>query len=105
MAVALLAAVFSGTALAQTDSGGTVREVRIEGTQRIEPETVRSYLLIQPGDPFNDERIDRSLKSLFGTGLFADVTLRRAGDALIVPIVENPIIHPAAFAATHTSDD
>src|SRR3954463_14145099 len=42
------------------NTAGVVREVRIEGTQRIEPETVRSYLLVQPGDPFNDERIDRS---------------------------------------------
>src|SRR5690349_2982491 len=51
------------------NTSGIVREVRIEGTQRIEPETVRSYLLVQPGDPFNDERIDRSLKALFATGL------------------------------------
>ena len=44
---------------------------------------MRSYLLVQPGDPFDAERIDRSLKALFATGLFADVKLqprgRRAG--------------------------
>ena len=38
-----------GPALAQM-GGGTVGDIRIEGVQRIEPETVRSYLLIQPGD-------------------------------------------------------
>ena len=92
-------------ALAQLEGGGTVREVRIEGTQRIEPETVRSYLLVQPGDPFNDERVDKSLKALFATGLFADVTLRRDGDVLIIRVVENPIINRIAFEGNHKFDE
>jgi outer membrane protein insertion porin family len=91
--------------LAQIPSGGTIAEIRIEGTQRVEPETVRSYLLVQPGDPFDADRIDRSLKSLFATGLFADVTLRREGDALIVRIVENPIINRIAFEGNHKLGD
>ncbi len=82
-----------------------MREVRIEGTQRIEPETVRSYLVVQPGDPFNDERVDRSLKALFATGLFADVNLRRDGDVLIVRVVENPIINRIAFEGNHKFDE
>ena len=84
-------------ATAQIPSGGTISEIRVEGTQRVEPETVRSYMLLQPGDPFDSDRIDRSLKSLFATGLFADVALRREGDALIVRVVENPIINRIAF--------
>jgi len=94
-----------GPALAQLEGGGIVREVRIEGTQRIEPETVRSYLVVQPGDPFNDERVDRSLKALFATGLFADVNLRRDGDVLIVRVVENPIINRIAFEGNHKFDE
>ncbi len=76
---------------------GAIQEIIVEGTQRIEPETVKSYLLIQEGDSFNPARIDRSLKSLFATGLFADVTLRRQGDRLIVKVVENPVINRIAF--------
>src|SRR4051794_31623569 len=87
------------------NSSGVVREVRIEGTQRIEPETVRSYLLVQPGDPFNDERVDRSLKALFATGLFADVTLRRDGDVLVIRVVENPIINRIAFEGNKKFDE
>ena len=60
---------------AKAQSGIVVREIVVDGAQRIEPETVRSYLLIQEGDLFNPERVDRSLKSLFATGLFADVTI------------------------------
>jgi outer membrane protein insertion porin family len=92
-------------AMAQIPSGGTIAEIRVEGTQRVEPETVRSYMLVQPGDPFDTDRIDRSLKSLFATGLFADVALRRDGDALIVRVVENPIINRIAFEGNHKLSD
>lgn len=104
-AVVLFLASLCGPVLAQLDGGGIVREVRIEGTQRIEPETVRSYLLVQPGDPFSDERVDRSLKALFATGLFADVNLRREGDVLVVRVVENPIINRIAFEGNHKFDE
>src|SRR5512147_1961666 len=84
-----------GSALAQDRQ--IIRAVQIEGVQRIEPSTVRSYLLVQEGDEFNAERIDRSLKSLFATGLFSDVNIRQVGDTLVVQVVENPIINRVAF--------
>jgi outer membrane protein insertion porin family len=77
--------------------GGTISDIRIEGIQRIEPETVRSYLLLQKGDQWDTERVDRSLKALFATGLFADVKLSRDGSTLVVGVVENPIINRIAF--------
>ena len=66
----------TGEARAQK-AGGIVREIVVEGAQRIEPATVLSYLLVRKGDSFDPRRIDRSLKSLVATGLFADVNLRR----------------------------
>src|SRR5262249_52791100 len=82
--VLLLGALAILPASAQT--GGTIEAIRIEGTQRIEPETVQSYLSVKAGDPFDAERVNQSLKSLFATGLFADVTLRREGNALVVRV-------------------
>ncbi len=82
---------------AAQSGGGIVREIIVEGTQRIEPDTVRSYMLVQEGDLYNPERVDRSLKTLFATGLFADVSLRRKGDKLFVSVVENPVINRLAF--------
>ncbi len=61
-------------------SGGTIAEIRIDGAQRIEPESVRSYMRVNEGDPFDPVRLNKSLKNIFSTGLFADVTLRREGD-------------------------
>ena len=90
---------------AAAQSGDFVREIIVEGAQRIEPETVRSYLLIREGDRFDAKRIDRSLKSLFATGLFADVTMRREGDALVITLVENPVINRIAFEGNKALDD
>lgn len=84
-----------GTAAAQR--GETIREIRVEGTQRIEPATVLSYISIQAGDPFDTASLNRALKALFGTGLFADVSLYQEGRDLVVVVVENPIINEIAF--------
>jgi outer membrane protein insertion porin family len=97
---ALAGVLFAGVlargpaALAQANR---VREVAVEGAQRIEAATIRTYMKIAPGDPFDEGRIDESLKALFGTGLFADVVIRREGDVLLVRVVENPIINRLAF--------
>ena len=88
----------SHPAAAQTiTSGDPIQQVVIEGNQRIEADTIRSYMQINPGDPFDAARVDRALKNLFATGLFADVHLRREGNNLVVSVVENPIINKLAF--------
>lgn len=90
--------------VAQAFSGGVIRDIRVEGVQRIDPATVRSYLTLKVGDPFDSGRIDESLKTLFGTGLFNDVTLRRQGDALVIAVVENPIVNRIAFEGNRRID-
>jgi outer membrane protein insertion porin family len=90
-------AVGMGALEAQAQGAGVIREVVIQGNQRIELETIRSYLLVTEGDGFERDRMDRSLKALFATGLFADVSIRREGDALVVRLVENPVINRLAF--------
>jgi outer membrane protein insertion porin family len=87
------------------DSSDIIRQIRIEGSQRIEPTTVRSYLTLQLGDRFDPEKMDESLKALFATGLYADVTLRREGSTLIIHVVENPIINRIAFEGNSKVED
>ncbi|MBT3558908.1 MAG: outer membrane protein assembly factor BamA [Rhodospirillales bacterium] len=89
--------------LAQTTP--IVKSIEFEGANRIEPDTIRSYLLIYEGDEFSAAKIDRSLKSLFATGLFADVGFSRRGDKLIVSVVENPIINRIAFEGNEIIND
>ncbi len=85
----------SGGAFAQ--NADTIRDIRVEGTQRIEPATVLSYISLQAGDKFEGNALNRALKALFATGLFADVSLYQEGRDLIVVVVENPIINEIAF--------
>ena len=46
---------------ASAESRPTVGEIVVEGNQRIETGTIRSYLLIQEGDPFDPRRIYKIL--------------------------------------------
>jgi outer membrane protein insertion porin family len=76
---------------------GTIAQIAVQGNQRIEPATIRTYIAVQEGDPFDPIVIDRSLKNLFATGLFADVSIGRQGEIMIIRVVENPIINRITF--------
>ena len=93
--------------VAATDplAGGTIEAIRVDGNQRIEESTIRSYMLVQPGDPFDPDKLDRSLKTLYATGLFSDVNLHRDGTTLVVNVVENPIVNRIAFEGNHKLKD
>ncbi len=82
-----------------------IDEITIVGTQRVEPETVRTYLTFQEGDTYSSRQLNRSLKKLFATGLFADVTFKREGTNLIINVVENPVINRIAFEGNRKLDD
>jgi outer membrane protein insertion porin family len=86
-------------------TGEPIANIRVEGNQRIEAETVLSYMQLSPGDHFEAARVDKALKNLFASGLFADVSFRREGNDLIVSVVENPIINRLAFEGnSHIKD-
>lgn len=75
-----------------------IRSLRVEGSLRIEPETVLSYTKLRVGQTFNDETLDQAIKDLLASELFADVTIDGAvtGD-VVVRIRENPIINRVLF--------
>jgi outer membrane protein insertion porin family len=74
-----------------------IRRIVVEGNQRVEASTVQSYLLLRPGDLVEPERVDLSLKTLFATGLFADVQIGQRDADLVVRVVENPIVNRVIF--------
>jgi len=78
-------------------AGDRIAAITVTGAQRIEDSTILSYLAAKAGDEFDEDTLDASLKALFETGMFADVTLRREGDDLVVSVTENPIINRIAF--------
>ena len=82
-----------------------INVIIVQGNQRIEADTVRSYMVISQGDPFDAIKIDESLKALFRTGLFADVQIFRQGNNLVVEVDENPIINRINFEGNSEVDD
>lgn len=88
--------IFMALGLA-TAQASQIRQIRVEGTERIEPSTVLSYMDMSAGDEFDLDRLDMALKNLFATGMFADVSFYQEGDDLVIAVVENPIINQIAF--------
>ena len=69
-----------------------VRDMRVEGLQRIAEGTVFNYLPINIGDTVDDVRIQEAIRSLYLQGLFKDIEFRRDGDALVIAVLERPTI-------------
>jgi len=74
-----------------------IQHIMVGGTQRIEPSTVLSYITLREGDIYNEQTADLALKTLYQTGLFADVKMRFDGSNLTINVVENPIINQIDF--------
>jgi outer membrane protein insertion porin family len=89
------AAIKSTEAFAQ--SGPVIRDIKVTGNRRIEPETVRSYLTLTVGQRYDPYRADESVKALFNTGLFRDARINLQGSTVVVSVVENPILNRVAF--------
>jgi outer membrane protein insertion porin family len=85
--------------------GAPIADIEVVGNQRIEADTIRSYMQLGPNDRFEPAAIDRAFKAVFGTGLFADVAFDRRGNVLIVEVIENPVINRLVFEGNDDIDD
>ncbi len=74
-----------------------VNAIQVEGVQRLEAETVMSYLALRKGEAAGSTQLNDSVKALFATGLFADVNLRMEGNTLHVRVEENPVVNQVLF--------
>ena len=76
----------------------TIKSLRVEGSQRIEPETVLSYTKLTVGGTYTNEDLDQALRDLQASGLFADFAIEgvESGD-IVVRIRENPVINRVVF--------
>jgi outer membrane protein insertion porin family len=72
----------------------TIRSITVRGNQRLEPETIRAYANLSPGESYTAQTLDQALKDLYATQLFADVTITggESGD-LVINVRENPVIN------------
>ncbi len=82
----------------------TLRDIRVEGLQRVEPGTVFASLPFRIGDQYNDDKGSTAIRSLFGLGLFSDVRLQVIGDVLVVILEERPTVADVTFSGIKEFD-
>ncbi len=84
----------SGKTPSSQPGSGVIKSINVSGNQRLEPDTVRSYIKLKAGDPYTREALDQALKDLYASELFADVQISGAatGD-IVLQVRENPVIN------------
>ena len=87
--VGLISLLLAAPVLAQSF---VVKDIRVEGLQRISAGTVFNYLPVKPGDVIDSRSVPQIIRSLYKTGFFKDVRLERAGDVLNIVVRERPAI-------------
>lgn len=99
--LAIMVAMPISVATAQTAAPGpapaaqneTIRSINIVGTQRLEADTVRSYIRLRTGQVWTQAAGDQALKDLYATELFADVSVRNNSGDVTIDVRENPVIN------------
>ena len=80
-------------AATEAPSSETVRQIAVSGAQRLEPQTILSYIRLRPGDPWNQAAGDQVLKELYATELFANVSVAYEAGTVTITVAENPVIN------------
>ena len=81
-----------------------IKDIRVEGLQRVEAGTVFASLPVRVGDTYSDDMASASIKALFGLGLFNDVRISVDGAVLMVIVAERPIVGSVTFTGTKEFD-
>ncbi|MEN9383773.1 MAG: outer membrane protein assembly factor BamA precursor, partial [Pseudomonadota bacterium] len=82
-----------------------VRDIRLEGLQRVEPGTVFASLPFRVGDNYSDDKGATAIRALFALGLFSDVRLQVNGDELVVIVQERPSVAELSFSGVKEFDN
>jgi outer membrane protein insertion porin family len=73
--------------------GEPIQSITVVGTQRLEADTVRSYIRLRNGQVWSQIAADQALKDLYATELFADVSIRNNAGAVVIEVRENPVVN------------
>ena len=100
LALSVVVSWFVGTAFA----ADAITTVEVVGNRTVGAELIRSHLRAGRAGNISAAQIDEALKSLFATGLFADVRIDRKGAKLLISVKENPVIANIAFQGNVNAD-
>jgi outer membrane protein insertion porin family len=94
--------VVTGTAAvviasATVAEAAVVKNIVVRGAGRVGADTVRSNLTIKPGKSFSNADIDQSIKNLYATGYFSNVSISVSGSSLVVNVAEGQLVNQVVF--------
>ena len=97
-----VALIFSGLLLAAVMAtpsvlAETIRDIRVQGNERVEDSTVRSYLDLSEGEQYTPAKASTALQDLYATSLFDNVSVGWDDGVLVIEVAENPIVNRIAF--------
>jgi len=98
IAMSLLASSFAACFPAWAVDPFLLRDIRVEGLQRVEPGTVFASLPFRAGDSYSDDKGATAIRALFGLGLFSDVRIEISGDVVVVVVEERPTVADISFS-------
>ena len=73
--------------------GQTIRSISIVGSERLEPNTIISYITLRTGQEYTQAAADQAIKELYATELFANATLRNDNGNVVIEVIENPVVN------------
>lgn len=88
----MAASVAAAFLLCNSAGAFVISDIRVEGIQRTEPGTVFSHLPFTAGDEYTPEMATRAIHALYRSGLFKDVSIERAGDDVVIKVIERPAV-------------
>lgn len=90
---AALAQAAASAPAAAPATGEAIKSISVVGAQRLEADTILTYIKLRIGQPYTQAAADQALKDLFATELFSDVQIRNDGGNLTIEVKENPVIN------------
>ena len=81
-----------------------IKDIRIEGLQRVEPGTVFASTPFRIGDTYNDDKATAAIRSLFGLGLFKDLRIDVNNGVVVIVVEERPVIAAVDFVGAKEFD-
>lgn len=81
-----------------------IRDIQVEGLQRVEPGTIFASIPLRVGDTYTDDKGTASIRSLYGLGLFTDVRIEVQGELMVVVVQERPTVSSVEFIGTREFD-
>ena len=74
-----------------------VDDFKIDGNIRVSDETIKIFSEINKGDDLNSKDLNNTLRKLYDTNFFKDITLNLLDGQLVINVIENPIIQSIEF--------